>query len=51
VLQLAAALKNSNRRVLLVHRENEGHRTNYRDARTILEFVLAEATDDPEKPS
>ena len=42
-LRLAAALKAMNRRVLLIHREDTGHSTNYEDARAIIEFAVDQA--------
>lgn len=41
VLRLAGVLKQLDRPVLLVHREEGGHETNYSDAVQILEFCLA----------
>ena len=43
VLRLAAALKQRRRDVLLIHREEGGHSTNYDDAKAILEFVVRKA--------
>jgi len=43
VLRLAEVLKPLNPRVLLIHRENEGHQTDYADARAVLEFVVQQA--------
>ena len=43
VVRLANALKATDRDVLLIHREEGGHATNYEDARTILEFVIKKA--------
>lgn len=48
VLRLAAALEPINPRVLLIHRDDEGHRTNYADTRAVLEFVVAQADANPE---
>jgi pimeloyl-ACP methyl ester carboxylesterase len=44
VLRLAESIRLINQRLLLIHREDEGHRTNYTDARAILEFILTRAT-------
>ena len=44
VLRLVEALKAMQRDVLLIHREDGGHETNYMDATTILDFVIREAT-------
>jgi len=44
VLRLAARLKLINPNVLHIHREDVGHRTNYADARAILEFIVQKAT-------
>jgi pimeloyl-ACP methyl ester carboxylesterase len=44
VLRLVEEVRKTNRRVLLIHREREGHRTGYDDARAILEFVVEQAT-------
>ena len=43
VVRLAGILKQLERPVLLVYRENGGHSTSYEDATTILEFVIARA--------
>jgi pimeloyl-ACP methyl ester carboxylesterase len=40
VLRLAATLKKQGRDVLLIHREEAGHSTNYDDAKAIIEFVI-----------
>ncbi|NLF57896.1 MAG: prolyl oligopeptidase family serine peptidase, partial [Candidatus Hydrogenedens sp.] len=40
VLRLAGILKVLGRDVLLVHREEGGHETNYEDAMAVLDFVL-----------
>ena len=40
VLRLAEILKKLGRPVLLIHRENGGHSTNYEDARKILDFAI-----------
>ena len=44
ILRLADVLKKLGRRVLLIHRENGGHSTNYEDARKILEFAITTRT-------
>ena len=41
VLRLAAVLRQLERPVLLIHREEGGHETNYADAMQILEFSVA----------
>lgn len=43
VLRMAKTLKHQNKCVLLIHRDKEGHRTNYDDATAILQFVLKNA--------
>jgi dipeptidyl aminopeptidase/acylaminoacyl peptidase len=43
VVRLANELKARGRAVLLIHREDTGHATNYNDARAILEFVIQKA--------
>lgn len=43
VLRLADALRRTNPNVLLIHRENEGHRTSYADGRAIIEFTIDKA--------
>jgi pimeloyl-ACP methyl ester carboxylesterase len=40
VLRLAEILKKLGRPVLLIHRENGGHSTSYKDARKILDFAI-----------
>jgi pimeloyl-ACP methyl ester carboxylesterase len=40
VLRLANALKQLNRKVLLIYREEGGHSTTYEDGRAILEFAI-----------
>ncbi|MBW7864012.1 MAG: hypothetical protein H3C30_06315 [Candidatus Hydrogenedentes bacterium] len=40
MLRLAGILKVLGRDVLLVHREEGGHETNYEDAMAVLDFVL-----------
>jgi pimeloyl-ACP methyl ester carboxylesterase len=40
VLRLAAVLKKIGREVLVVHRPDGGHSTNYADGKAVLEFVL-----------
>jgi pimeloyl-ACP methyl ester carboxylesterase len=47
VQRLADALQKPGRRVLLIHRDETGHLTNYEDAKAILEFILAEAAKNP----
>jgi dipeptidyl aminopeptidase/acylaminoacyl peptidase len=42
-VRLANALKALGRDVLLIHREEGGHATNYEDARAIMEFVIEKA--------
>lgn len=44
VLRLAEILKKIHRPVLLIHREDGGHSTNYADARKILDFVITTRT-------
>ncbi len=43
VARLAEALRKQGRDVLLIHREETGHSTNYDDAKVILEFVIEKA--------
>lgn len=43
VVRLAAILKKLQPNVLLVHRPQGGHSTNYEDGKAVLEFVLAKA--------
>lgn len=43
VLRLAEKLKQAGRKMLLLHRENGGHATDYADTVAALEFVLREA--------
>jgi poly(3-hydroxybutyrate) depolymerase len=43
VVRLADALKQANRRVFSLHRENVGHSTTYEDTMTAMEFMLREA--------
>ncbi len=43
VERLAAVLKQLNRPVLLIRRDNTGHQTNYEDGVAILEFMIAQA--------
>ena len=43
VVRLANELKARGRPVLLLHREEGGHATNYEDARAILEFIFKHA--------
>ena len=43
VLRLAEKLKALGREVLVIHREDGGHETNYEDACKILEYVIAKA--------
>ncbi|MFA6243580.1 MAG: alpha/beta fold hydrolase [Candidatus Hydrogenedentales bacterium] len=43
VVRLANVLKAMGREVLLIFREEEGHQTNYEDARAIIEFVIEKA--------
>lgn len=40
VHRLAGAIRKTHPNVLLIHREDAGHGTNYEDARAILEFVI-----------
>ncbi len=40
VIRLAGVLRQLGRPVLLIHRENGGHSTNYEDGRAILEFAI-----------
>jgi pimeloyl-ACP methyl ester carboxylesterase len=42
-IRLAGVLKQLNRPVLLLHREQTGHETNYEDSMAILEFVYEKA--------
>ena len=42
VLRLAGVLKQLGRPVLLIHREEGGHETNYADATQILEYSLSQ---------
>ncbi len=44
VLRLAAVLKKISPDVLLIHRPEGGHATDYADGRAALEFVLRRAT-------
>ena len=44
VLRLAEILKKLRRPVLLIHREDGGHSTDYDDARKILDFVITTRT-------
>ncbi len=44
VLRLADVLKKIGRPVLVVYRENEGHRTNYADGKQTLDFIIQKAT-------
>lgn len=50
VLRLAGVLTKLQRDVLLVHRPETGHETNYADARRILEFMLDRARPAAAKP-
>lgn len=43
VVRLAEKLKSKNKKVLLIYKEDGGHKTNYEDATAILEFMLANA--------
>jgi pimeloyl-ACP methyl ester carboxylesterase len=43
VLRLAKKLKATGHEVLLLHRDEGGHSTNYEDARAILEFIIQKA--------
>jgi len=43
VVRLADVLKKMDRKVLLIYREREGHRTSYDDAKALLEFVIQNA--------
>ena len=43
IVRLASELKARGREVLLIHREEGGHATNYDDARAIIEFVIQKA--------
>lgn len=45
VLRLAEVLRKLGRPVLLIHRENGGHSTDYADARRILEFAIDSKND------
>lgn len=45
VIRLAQKLKAAGRSTLLIHREQGGHSTNYKDAVAILEFAIDRATD------
>lgn len=45
VVRLAGILKKMNRKVLLVFRESEGHFTSYDDAKTVLDYVIRQATE------
>ncbi len=47
-LRLAAAIKKTNPKVLLIHRPNGGHSTDYADSKAALEFVILPALG-PEK--
>ena len=49
VLRLASKLKELGRNVLLIHREDGGHSTNYEDGTAILEFVIAKASNSEAK--
>jgi len=40
ILRLATEIRRNNPDVLLIHREHEGHCTNYADARSLLEFII-----------
>ncbi|HUS48476.1 MAG TPA: alpha/beta fold hydrolase [Phycisphaerae bacterium] len=51
VMRLAGVLKQMNRPVLLIHREDGGHSTNYEDAKAILEFVIASALKPATRPA
>lgn len=42
VLRFAESLRETNPRVLLIHRQDGGHATTYEDARKVLEFVMKE---------
>lgn len=42
-LRLASVLRALERRVLVIHREDGGHSTDYADARAILEFMIDQA--------
>jgi len=42
VLRLARILEKLNRKVLVVYRENGGHRTNYADGKEVLDFVIGQ---------
>lgn len=46
-MSLAAEAAKFNQNVLLVHRPETGHLTNYKDAITALEFVISRALDPP----
>lgn len=48
VLRLVDELTSINPNVLLIHREDEGHRTCYADAKAIVEFVIERAVPQPE---
>ncbi|MCC6487179.1 MAG: alpha/beta fold hydrolase [Candidatus Hydrogenedentes bacterium] len=49
VLRLVDKLKELGRDVLIIHREDGGHATNYEDGTAILEFVIAKALDSKAK--
>jgi pimeloyl-ACP methyl ester carboxylesterase len=50
VQRLAEVLKKIQSNVLLIHRENTGHETNYADTKQALEFVLDKAKQPASKP-
>jgi LmbE family N-acetylglucosaminyl deacetylase len=43
VVRLAAILKRLQPNVLLIHRPEGGHETNYADGKAVLDFVIAKA--------
>lgn len=47
--RLAQVLQQINQNVLLIDRPQEGHRTSYADSRTILEFIVEQATQQAKK--
>jgi len=49
VRRLADVLKKMNRPVMIIYREQEGHRTSYEDAEAILKFVIESAEIPPSK--
>lgn len=50
VQRLASALEQSQRKVLLIHRQDGGHSTDYVDATAAFEFILTELAKPPAKP-